>query len=89
LHGIDSQYRLQRHLNRHYNEDAQFDVSLPTHPFTGNIDKGDINESLKLGTTKTSALLNTIFTMLKMGGTTTSGYYLNVCLVAEKLCRSP
>ena len=39
-------------------------------PFTGNIDKGDINEGLKLPTTKTELLfVERIFTMLKMGGT--------------------
>jgi len=39
-------------------------------PFTGNIDKGDINASLKLPTTKTELLfVERIFTMLKMGGT--------------------
>jgi type I restriction enzyme M protein len=39
-------------------------------PFTGNIDKGDINASLKLPTTKTELLfVERIFNMLKMGGT--------------------
>jgi type I restriction enzyme M protein len=39
-------------------------------PFTGNIDKGDINEGLKLPTTKTELLfVERIFNMLKMGGT--------------------
>ena len=39
-------------------------------PFTGSIDKGDINESLKLNTTKTELLFTErIFTLLKIGGT--------------------
>ncbi len=39
-------------------------------PFTGNIDKGDVNDGLKLPTTKTELLFTErIFTMLKMGGT--------------------
>jgi type I restriction enzyme M protein len=57
-------------LSKSYNEDAQFDIILANPPFTGNIDKGDINESLKLGTTKTELLfIERIYTMLKMGGT--------------------
>lgn len=39
-------------------------------PFTGSIDKGDINKSLKLNTTKTELLfIERIFTLLKVGGT--------------------
>ncbi len=39
-------------------------------PFTGNIDKGDINEGLQLPTTKTELLfVERIFNMLRMGGT--------------------
>lgn len=39
-------------------------------PFTGNIDKSDINERLELPTTKTELLfVERIFNMLKMGGT--------------------
>ena len=39
-------------------------------PFTGSIDKGDINESLQLNTTKTELLFTErIFTLLKTGGT--------------------
>jgi type I restriction enzyme M protein len=39
-------------------------------PFTGSIDKGDINESLQLGTTKTELLfVENIYNLLKMGGT--------------------
>jgi type I restriction enzyme M protein len=40
-------------LSKSYNEDSQFDVIMANPPFTGNIDKGDINEVLKLPTTKT------------------------------------
>lgn len=39
-------------------------------PFTGNIDKGDINETLQLLTTKTELLfVERIYHMLKPGGT--------------------
>jgi len=39
-------------------------------PFTGSIDKGDINENLQLGTTKTELLfVENIYRLLKKGGT--------------------
>jgi len=57
-------------LSKSYNEDSQYDIVMANPPFTGNIDKGDINEGLKLPTTKTELLfVERIFTMLKMGGT--------------------
>jgi type I restriction enzyme M protein len=71
MHGIENPHiRYKDTLSKGYNEDAQFDIVFANPPFTGNIDKGDINESLKLGTTKTELLfIERIFTMLKMGGT--------------------
>lgn len=71
MHGIDQpNIDYKDTLSKSYNEDAQFDLILANPPFTGNIDKGDINESLKLGTTKTELLfIERIFTMLKNGGT--------------------
>jgi len=71
MHGIDQpNIDYKDTLSKSYNEDAQFDIVLANPPFTGNIDKGDINESLKLGTTKTELLfIERIYTMLKMGGT--------------------
>lgn len=71
MHGIDQpNIDYKDTLSKSYNEDAQFDIVLANPPFTGNIDKGDINENLKLGTTKTELLfIERIFTMLKMGGT--------------------
>lgn len=71
MHGIDQpNIDYKDTLSKSYNEDAQFDIILANPPFTGNIDKGDINESLKLGTTKTELLfIERIFTMLKNGGT--------------------
>lgn len=57
-------------LSKTYNEDSQFDIIMANPPFTGNIDKGDINASLKIPTTKTELLfVERIFNMLKMGGT--------------------
>lgn len=71
MHGIDQpNIDYKDTLSKSFNEDAQFDIILANPPFTGNIDKGDINESLKLGTTKTELLfIERIYTMLKMGGT--------------------
>jgi len=71
MHGIDEpQIDYKDTLSKSYNEDSQFDIVLANPPFTGNIDKGDINEGLKLPTTKTELLfVERIFNMLKMGGT--------------------
>jgi type I restriction enzyme M protein len=71
MHGIENpNIDYKDTLSKSFNEDAQFDIVLANPPFTGNIDKGDINESLKLGTTKTELLfIERIYTMLKMGGT--------------------
>lgn len=71
MHGIDQpQIDYKDTLSKSYNEDSQFDIIMANPPFTGNIDKGDINEGLKLPTTKTELLfVERIFNMLKMGGT--------------------
>jgi type I restriction enzyme M protein len=71
MHGIDEpKIDYKDTLSKSYNEDSQFDIVLANPPFTGNIDKGDINEGLKLPTTKTELLfVERIFNMLKMSGT--------------------
>jgi type I restriction enzyme M protein len=71
MHGIDEpSIDYKDTLSKSYNEDSQFDIIMANPPFTGNIDKGDINEGLKLPTTKTELLfVERIFNMLKMGGT--------------------
>ena len=71
MHGIDEpKIDYKDTLSKSYNEDSQFDIIMANPPFTGNIDKGDINEGLKLLTTKTELLfVERIFNMLKMGGT--------------------
>ncbi len=71
MHGIDEpKIDYKDTLSKTYNEDSQFDIVLANPPFTGNIDKGDINEGLKIPTTKTELLfVERIFNMLKMGGT--------------------
>lgn len=71
MHGIDNPHLDYKDtLSKSFNEDSQYDVIMANPPFTGNIDKGDINEGLKLSTTKTELLFTErIFNMLKMGGT--------------------
>lgn len=71
MHGIDNPHvDYKDTLSKSFNEDGQYDVIMANPPFTGNIDKGDINETLKLPTTKTELLfIERIFNMLKMGGT--------------------
>ncbi len=71
MHGIDDPHvNYKDTLSKGYNEESLYQVILANPPFTGNIDKGDINESLKLPTTKTELLfVERIFNMLRMGGT--------------------
>lgn len=70
LHGI-THPNIERKdtLSKKYNEDNQYDVILANPPFKGSIDKGDINETLSLKTTKTELLfVNRIINSLKIGG---------------------
>ncbi|MDO9339704.1 MAG: N-6 DNA methylase [Bacteroidales bacterium] len=71
MHGIDEpKIDYKDTLSKTYNEDNLYDIVMANPPFTGSIDKGDINEGLKLPTTKTELLfVERIFNMLKMGGT--------------------
>jgi type I restriction enzyme M protein len=71
MHGIDEpKIDYKDTLSKSYNETGLYDIVMANPPFTGNIDKSDINESLKLPTTKTELLfVERIFNMLKMGGT--------------------
>jgi len=70
LHGISQpNIDLKDTLSKKFNEDNRYDVILANPPFKGSIDKGDINEGFKLGTTKTELLfVNRIVNSLKMGG---------------------
>ena len=71
MHGIDEPHiDYQDTLSKSYNEEAEYDIVLANPPFTGSIDKGDINESLQLSTTKTELLfVENIYRLLKKGGT--------------------
>jgi len=71
MHGIDEpniDYRDT--LSKSYREEAEYDIVMANPPFTGSIDKGDINEALSLATTKTELLfVENIYRLLKKGGT--------------------
>jgi type I restriction enzyme M protein len=71
MHGIDNpNVDYQDTLSKKFTEEAEYDIVMANPPFTGSIDKGDINESLQLNTTKTELLFTErIFTLLKIGGT--------------------
>ena len=56
-------------LSKKYDQDNFFDCIIANPPFKGSIDKGDINESLSLATTKTELLfIDRIIKSLKIGG---------------------
>lgn len=71
MHGIDNpRVDYQDTLSKSFTEEGGYDIVMANPPFTGSIDKGDINESLQLNTTKTELLFTErIFTLLKTGGT--------------------
>ncbi|MBW8067626.1 MAG: N-6 DNA methylase [Ferrovum sp.] len=71
MHGIDEPHiDYKDTLSKSYTEEAEYDIVMANPPFTGSIDKGDINENLQLGTTKTELLfVENIYRLLKKGGT--------------------
>lgn len=71
MHGIDEpKIDYKDTLSKSYNEEAEYDIVMANPPFTGSIDKGDINENLSLSTTKTELLfVENIYRLLKKGGT--------------------
>lgn len=71
MHGIDNPHvDYQDTLSKSFTEEGDYDIIMANPPFTGSIDKGDINETLQLNTTKTELLFTErIFTLLKIGGT--------------------
>lgn len=70
LHGIDRpKLGYMDTLSKRYTERERYDVVLANPPFKGSIDKGDINEELRLKTTKTELLfVNRIMNLLRIGG---------------------
>lgn len=71
MHGIENPHiDYQDTLSKGFTEESEYDIIMANPPFTGSIDKGDINENLELNTTKTELLFTErIFTLLKPGGT--------------------
>lgn len=71
MHGIDEPHiDYKDTLSKSYTEEAAYDIVMANPPFTGSIDKGDINENLTLGTTKSELLfVENIYRLLKKGGT--------------------
>jgi len=70
MHGIaEPMIDYKDTLSKSYNEEGEYDIVMANPPFTGSIDKGDINENLQLATTKTELLfVENIFRLLKKGG---------------------
>jgi len=70
MHGITNPNIDQKDtLSKRYEQDNHYDVILANPPFKGSLDKGDINESFSLSTTKTELLfINRIVNSLKIGG---------------------
>ena len=71
MHGIDEPHiDYKDTLSKSFVEESEYDIVLANPPFTGSIDKGDINENLQLSTTKTELLfVENIYRLLKKGGT--------------------
>ncbi len=71
MHGIDEpKIDYKDTLSKSFTEEAEYDIVMANPPFTGSIDKGDINENFTLATTKTELLfVENIYRLLKKGGT--------------------
>lgn len=69
MHGITHPNIEQKDtLSKKYDEESVHDVIMANPPFKGSIDKGDINETLSLATTKTELLfVNRIINSLRIG----------------------
>ncbi|WNO09404.1 N-6 DNA methylase [Teredinibacter sp. KSP-S5-2] len=71
MHGIDEpNIDYKDTLSKSYTQEAEYDIIMANPPFTGSIDKGDINQNLQLSTTKSELLfVENIYRLLKKGGT--------------------
>lgn len=71
MHGIDEpRIDYKDTLSKGYLEESEYDIVMANPPFTGSIDKGDINENLQLATNKTELLfVENIYRLLRKGGT--------------------
>jgi type I restriction enzyme M protein len=70
LHGIPTpKIILTDTLSKRYVEENKYTIVLANPPFTGSIDKSDINDSLTVGTTKTELLfVERMVNLLQIGG---------------------
>lgn len=70
MHGIDNpKIDFKDSLSKSYNEAGQYDIILANPPFTGKIDRGDINKSLRIESPSSELLfLDRISSMLRIGG---------------------
>jgi len=70
MHGIDNpNVDFKDSLSKSYNESAQYDIVMANPPFTGKIDRGDVNTSLRIDSPATELLfLDRISSMLRIGG---------------------
>lgn len=71
MHGIDDpNIDYKDTLSKSYTQEAEYDIVMANPPFTGSIDRGDINENLQISTTKSELLfVENIYRLLKKGGT--------------------
>lgn len=70
MHGIDNpNIDYKDSLSKSYNEVGQYDIVLANPPFTGKIDRGDVNPSLRIDSPASELLfLDRISSMLRIGG---------------------
>lgn len=71
MHGVDTPHiDYKDTLSKSFTEYNKYQIIMANPPFTGSIDKGDINEDFQLHTTKTELLfVEQISRLLKIGGT--------------------
>lgn len=75
MHGIDDPNidytdTLSKSFQKYSDEQNSYDIVLANPPFTGNLNKGEIDDTLTLSTTKTELLfIDRIYSMLRIGGT--------------------
>ncbi len=70
LHGIEHpNIKYADGLSKHFEQKEMFDVIVSNPPFTGSIDKSDINDAFKVSSTKTELLfLELFYNILQKGG---------------------
>ena len=71
MHGIDEpMIDYKDTLSKSYKEESEYDIVMANPPFTGSVDKGDINSDIPIDTTKSELLfVANIYRLLKKGGT--------------------